>query len=63
MKRMLFPNLTEQLEEEALNPNRIQRVMTLKIRGGKRHLMCGGGDILRPLCKAQYVETQRRAAG
>ena len=52
----LFPNLIEQLEDEGLNPERIQRVMTLKVRGGKRHLMGGGinpEDIwwLMPLCR------------
>lgn len=50
----LFPNLIEQLEDEALNPERIQRVMTLKVRGGKRHLMGGGinsEDVLMPLCR------------
>lgn len=44
-----YHDITE--DAEALNPDRLQRVATVKARnGGRRHLMCGR-DELNALCK------------
>lgn len=47
---MLFAS-EHNADDEPLNPQRIQRVATVKVRGGRRHLMCGR-DELRTLCKS-----------